>query len=509
MNLPINLDDLFNARTIESERIEYKSGWNPVPIMQTICAFANDFRDQGGGFLIIGVEAPEGVPILPPRGLETGELDRIQRELINVSNRITPPYFPIVEPARHQDRDLLVVYCPAGSSRPYKCPVDTSQKAGRAYFIRQNSSTIRASQEQELELIQLNQRIPFDDQINRSCTIDDIDLGLIRRFLNKVKSDLFESAATMPFEQLLFRMNLLEKAMDRLYPKNIALMFFNETPQSYYSQCQIDVVHFPDGLGADNFTEKSFKGPLDQMLTRALGYINSSYLVESVQKVPGLAEAKRCFNYPYQAIKEALCNAIYHRSYEIREPVEVRILPDKITINSFPGPDRAASDEQVKNLDFICRRYRNRRIGEFLKELKLTEGRGTGIPKIIRTCRENGSLLPIIHTDHERSFFMMEFPIHQAFIKPTDQDTDQDTDQVTDQVSDYVRVMLEVIKTEVLSRKEIMQRLNLKHVPSFRELYLEPSLKAGFIEMTVPEKPNSKHQKYKLSPAGLKLLKGL
>jgi ATP-dependent DNA helicase RecG len=47
MNLPLNLDDLLNARTIESERIEYKSGWNPEPIMKTICAFANDFRDQG------------------------------------------------------------------------------------------------------------------------------------------------------------------------------------------------------------------------------------------------------------------------------------------------------------------------------------------------------------------------------------------------------------------------------------------------------------------------------
>ena len=53
MNLPLNLDDLLNARTIESERIEYISAWNPEPIMKTICAFANDFRDHKRSFFMM------------------------------------------------------------------------------------------------------------------------------------------------------------------------------------------------------------------------------------------------------------------------------------------------------------------------------------------------------------------------------------------------------------------------------------------------------------------------
>mgnify|MGYP000872153172 FL=1 len=513
MNLPLNLDDLLNARTIESERIEYKSGWNPEPIMKTICAFANDFRDQGGGFVVIGIEASEGVPILPPKGLEHKDLDRIQRELINVSNRISPPYHPITEQASYQDRMLLVVYCPAGNSRPYKCPVNNSKNAERAYHIRQNSSTIRANQEQELELIQLNQRIPFDDQINRRCTIEAIDLGLIRSFLSKVKSDLFESSARMSLDQVLLRMNLVERAVDRLFPKNIALMFFHETPHAFFPQCQIDVVHFPKGVGADSFTEKSFSGPLDRMLTQALSYINSSFLLEIIHKEPGVPESTRYFNYPYQALEEALCNAIYHRSYEIREPVEVRILPDKITINSFPGPDRAASDEQIRNLEFVCRRYRNRRIGEYLKELRLTEGRGTGIPKIIKACRDNGSPLPIIHTDHDRSFFMMEFPIHQDFIKQTDQVSDQVSDHDSDHDSDYdddhVAKLVKLIGLREMSTPELLQSLGIKHKGSFRSRYLKPAIIAGYVEMTIPDKPKSKKQKYKLSSSGLKLLEGI
>ena len=52
--LPINLNDLLRQRTVEGERIEYKTGWNPDPIIRTLCAFANDFENLGGGYVVIG-----------------------------------------------------------------------------------------------------------------------------------------------------------------------------------------------------------------------------------------------------------------------------------------------------------------------------------------------------------------------------------------------------------------------------------------------------------------------
>lgn len=179
----------------------------------------------------------------------------------------------------------------------------------------------------------------------------------------------------------------------------------------------IQCVHFPDGPGADSFSEKSFKGPLNRMLTDALNYINSQFIEEKVQKFSDRAEAERRYNYPYVAIEEILTNAVYHRSYEIREPIEVRILPDRITIGSFPGPDRSITDKDMQECRFISRRYRNRRIGEFLKELDMTEGRGTGIPKILQAIKKNDSPKPIFHTDEDRSYFVVELLLHPAFIK--------------------------------------------------------------------------------------------
>ena len=111
-------------------------------------------------------------------------------------------------------------------------------------------------------------------------------------------------------------------------------------------------------------------------------------------------------------VKEALANAVYHRSYEIWEPLEVRILPYGVTIASYPGPDRSVDIDDLRTGHGVTRRYRNRRIGELLKELNLTESRGTGIPKILRAIKKNGSPLPVFERDEDRTFFVARFPIH-------------------------------------------------------------------------------------------------
>lgn len=62
--LPINLTNLLHQRTIESERVEYKAGWNPESLLHTLCAFANDFHNLGGGYVVIGVAEEKGRPVI-------------------------------------------------------------------------------------------------------------------------------------------------------------------------------------------------------------------------------------------------------------------------------------------------------------------------------------------------------------------------------------------------------------------------------------------------------------
>jgi len=105
---------------------------------------------------------------------------------------------------------------------------------------------------------------------------------------------------------------------------------------------------------------------------------------------------------------------VYHKSYEIGSPIEVQVWPDKIEILSFPGPIPPV-DVQILNHQrrIVARDYRNRRIGDFLKELDLTEGRGTGFPTIYRTMNKNGSPDPIFETDGQSTHFLTILPARQ------------------------------------------------------------------------------------------------
>ncbi len=94
-------------------------------------------------------------------------------------------------------------------------------------------------------------------------------------------------------------------------------------------------------------------------------------------------------------------------------PIEVRITRDDLVVLSFPGPDRSIKMDELASGRAVNRRYRNRRVGEFLKELDLTQGRSMGISKILRAMGENGSPPPEFETDEDRGFFLIRLPVHE------------------------------------------------------------------------------------------------
>lgn len=96
-----------------------------------------------------------------------------------------------------------------------------------------------------------------------------------------------------------------------------------------------------------------------------------------------------------------------------------------IVIVSFPGPDRSVTQEGLKRYKVSSRRYRNRRIGDILKELHLTEGRNTGFGKILRALEENGSPKPEFETDEDHSYFISRLFVHEAFLKEKELENSQ------------------------------------------------------------------------------------
>jgi len=302
------------------------------------------------------------------------------------------------------------------------------EKSQRQPYVRIGSETIIVKGETLRQLLELTARIPFDDRVNQQASIDDIDLGLIREYLKEVGSDLFNESVRMPFPDLLRTMNLAKGPDECLLPVNVGLLFFSRYPQDFFPYSWIEVVLHKDDSG-EQFEESYFKGPLHHQLREALTFIRSTTIREKVIKLDDRPEALRFYNFPYRAVEEALSNAVYHKGYDSRTPVEVQIFPDKIVILNFPGPVPPIDKEMLKNKRQIwARSTRNRRIGDFLKELELTEGRSTGIPIIYREMEKNGSPKPIFETDTDRTYFLTILPAHER-ANENEQQHDKHTDQ--------------------------------------------------------------------------------
>ena len=152
-------------------------------------------------------------------------------------------------------------------------------------------------------------------------------------------------------------------------------------------------------------------------------------------------------------------NSFYHKAYDEREPIEVRVTQDMIEIISHPGPDRSVTLQGLKEYKVYSRRYRNRRIGEFLKDLHLTEGRNTGFRKIINSLQANGSPLPEFETDEAHDYFVTRLFIREGFY---DEGENGGSTTLKLPPNDMQEMIIELMKINPnITRKEIADKIGL------------------------------------------------
>lgn len=421
--LPINLSDLLHLRSVESLRVEFKASWDArytgAQVIRSICAFANDFYNLNGGYIIIGVGEQNGAAILPPVGLTITDLDDAQKWIRGQCNRLDPVYQPILSPELVDDKHILVIWAPGSQTRPHQAPESSEKGAARRYFIRLGSESVDADRHPDLktQLIQLTARVPFDDRRSLQASVLEIRETKVREFLHDIKSDLVREQET----RTLYRhLRIADPVNGYDAPRNVGLLFFSQTPEQWFPGVRIEVVQFAAGISGDILEEKIFAGsPIHEQLRECLAYLGN-LSVRQIQKLPNHPQAVHRVSYPILAIREALVNAVYHRSYEgIPEPIKVYLYPDRMEIISYPGPMPGIEAHHLDSLSPLPPvPARNRRIGEFLKELRLAEGRGTGISKIIRTMQLNGSLPPRFDCGDARSYFRTTLPVHPEYLCP-------------------------------------------------------------------------------------------
>ena len=416
--LPINLDDLLRCRGVESERVEFKASWDPKTTgpqaLRTICAFANDYHNLNGGYVVIGVGERDGRAVLPPAGLSAITLEAAQQWIRGNCNRLDPPYQPILSPETVADRLILVVWAPASETRPHRAPA-TADRPGR-FWVRLGTETVDAEQRGGVlpGLVQQTARVPWDDRRATDALVEDLREAKVREHLRDIRSGLLDQ----PDERDIYRrMRLVVRVNDHEVPRNVGLLFFSKAPTQWYRGAKIEVVQFAADRAGDVQEERTFQGGLGDQLRDCLNYLENLSTFH-LQKQRDRSRVRGWVGFPLAALRETLVNAAYHRGYDVDqpEPTKVYLYPGRIEVVSYPGPVPGIEARHlVPNASVPPSPARNRRIGEFLKELGLAEGRLTGLPKVFQAMAANGSPVPRFDFDEQRTFFQATLPAHPEY----------------------------------------------------------------------------------------------
>ena len=416
--LPVNLDNLLYCRGVESERVEFKASWDPQTtgpqVLKTICAFANDYHNLNGGYVVIGVGERNGRAALPPFGLSAEGVEAAQQWIRGHCNRLDPSYQPILSPETVAGRLILVVWAPASEVKPHRAP-DAGAGPGR-YWIRLGSETVDAERRGDLlrGLVQQTARVPWDDRRALDAQVGDLREAKVREYLRDVESGLLDE----PDERRVYRrMRLTMRVNDHEVPRNTGLLFFARDPVEWFRGAKIEVVQFAADRAGDVQEERTFGGGLVDQLRDCLNHLEnlSTY---HLQKQHDRSRVRGWVSYPMPALRETLVNAVYHRSYDVDqpEPTKVYLFPSRVEITSYPGPvpgieaRHLLSDAEIRPVP-----ARNRRIGEFLKELGLAEGRLSGLRKVFQAMEANGSQAPRFDFDEQRTYFHATLPAHPEY----------------------------------------------------------------------------------------------
>lgn len=416
--LPVNLDDLLHQRSVESARVEFKASWSEhtgSQVLRTVCAFANDYQNLNGGYIVMGVAEQNGQAVLPPAGLGAEDVERAEKWLRGRCKAMNPAYDPIFSPELVADRLVLVLWVPASENRPHRAP---DAKGNWKYWIRVGSATVDAETSGQLGmLLEQTARVPWDDRVASDAQVEDLRAIKVREHLHDVGSGLIHASQPLDPLEIYRRMRLTKAVNDHEVPRNVGLLFFSEDPERWFAGAKIEVVQFAGDRAGSVQAERSFRGPLADQVRGCLNYL-AHFSHAHLQKERDRSQVRGWVSYPQIALREAIVNAVYHRGYDknIVEPTKVYLYPDRIEVISYPGPvSGIEEDHLVPGGSVPPVPARSRRIGEFLKELKLAEGRLTGLPQIYDAMEQNGSPTPRFDFDAGRTYFRVTLPAHPEY----------------------------------------------------------------------------------------------
>ena len=400
---------------------------------------------------------------------------------------------------------VLCVTVPAQYSKPYSF--------GGKFFIREGASSQQMSREEIREFFYKEGLIHFDET---AC-----DRFSLEKDLDEESWSLFQRRARIPEdmdpETALRNLHLMGE--DGRMTHAGAWLLARDI-RKFNISADVACALF---MGTDKvriLDRRDFYGDVYSMIEEVMAWILSKINVEYVIKRVKREERPEL---PEEAIREAVVNALAHRDYRSTANVQIYLFTDRLEIVS-PGGLPAGMTEADLGIKSIPR---NPLLFGILHRMEAVERIGSGIRRIRDLCREHGVAEPLIDvsdswvttTFHRptselstRAGLKQESSKSQARVR---QESGKSQARVMQESRHQVgtksapsRYQVQILRN-CLTEKAIgtlMASVSRKDRTKFRNQVLKPLLQAGWLEMTVPEKPTSSKQKYRLTDKGRQLL---
>jgi ATP-dependent DNA helicase RecG len=342
----------------ESQKIEYKQSWRD-DCLKVISAFAN----SDGGKLIIGLDDQGN-----PSGLKN-----VRKLLEDIPNKIRNKLgiLPSVELNRKSGKDIIKI-----TILPSSVPISHNGK----YYLR-SGSTVQELQGKDLsDFLMKKSGSTWDDIVEERAGFNEIDNDSIKKFkkyaADRIPSIIKETDNTT----LLQKLNLIDGGD----LKRAAVLLFGNDPQKFYLQSVVRIGKFLTDTEIQ--TTDIVEGNLFVQLENSLEILRTKYLVSNI-KYEGI-HRRDILEYPYEALREAIINALIHRDYSGTSQIQIRVYPDKLMImNEGKLPPEIPVEKLKTNHLSIPR---NTLLAKIFYYAGFIESWGHGTIKIVENCIEQG-----------------------------------------------------------------------------------------------------------------------
>lgn len=351
----------------ESETVEFKQSLGEL---HEIIATAGAFANGTGGTIVIGV-APSGKVL----GVDIGK-DTLEALANSVQQQTDPKLFPTISTVAVEGRTLIVVHVATNSFKPVLVQGRGYKRVGRSNHVLSSNEWTR--------LFFTNKGASWDAGAVADATFDDIDENALRHFLRRAKQERnMAIALDTPLAEALAKLELLYEGK----PNRAAILLFGKRPQRFFYPAELRCARFKGAEPIHFLDMKVMAGDIIAQVPAAMEFIQR-HISMAAEIVATQVERIDRWEYPLEALREAIINAVCHRDYCDSGNVQVRIFDDRIEVWS-PGllPEGITIPDLYRTHSL---RPRNHRIAHAFFLINYIEQWGTGTLRMIELCKAEG-----------------------------------------------------------------------------------------------------------------------